>query len=263
MSIKHRAAQGAVLGLALLWSVSAQAADPKGIWLDHTGRGAVQIKNCTKGKGLCGFVVFIKQAKYADRCGLQILGNVTNGGGGWIYSPTRGSRYTVRIKRLSGTRLRVVGNASSSFFSKTFTWKKAPSDLKLCGKYGAAQRLAASKKSAATSKRLNERIEQSNDPIVPLSKKLDQNFDRSTRVTGTANAAPSVNDEQVSDVIELDEDEADPSSVKASGDPMEGKLKAVLNEFLGKGGGFSSGNKGSCKIRIPYVNRVINIPCEK
>ena len=290
MSIKHRAAQGAVLGLTLLWSVSAQAADPKGIWLDHTGRGAVQIKNCTKGKGLCGFVVYIKQAKYADRCGMQILGNVTNSGGGWIYSPTRGSRYTVRIKRLSGTRLRVVGNASSSFFSKTFTWKKAPSDLKLCGKYGAAQRLAASKNSAGTAKTRNARMEQSTDPIVPLSKKLDRNFERSTRVTGTAksaanppqseideleasftakrparsaNAAPSVNDEQVNDVNDVDEDEADPSAVKPAGDPMEGKLKAVLNEFLGKGGGFTGGMKGRCKIRIPYVNRVINIPCEK
>ena len=62
---------------------------------------------------------------------------------------------------------------------------------------------------------------------------------------------------------DVDEDEADPSAVKPAGDPMEGKLKAVLNEFLGKGGGFTGGMKGRCKIRIPYVNRVINIPCEK
>ncbi len=278
MSIKHRAAQGAALALALLWSASAQAADPKGIWLDHTGRGAVQIKDCKKGRGLCGFAVFIKEKKYADRCGLQILGNVTSNGGGWIYSPSRGSRYTVRLKRLSSNRLRVVGNASSSFFSKTFVWKKAPADLKLCGKYGAAQRLAAAKKKVTAPKKRTAQKTKSADPIVPLSKKLDEGFERSTRVTGAAKPAanpsqseideleadytaeqdePAEEQEQANDIIDVEEDEAAAGSVKPSGDPMEGELKAVLSKFLGKGS-----LKGNCKFRIPYVNRVVRVPCK-
>mgnify|MGYP001811768476 FL=1 len=279
MSVKHRTAQGAALALALLWSASAQAADPKGIWLDHTGRGAVQIKDCKKGRGLCGFVVYIKQKKYADRCGLQILGNVTTGGGGWIYSPSRGSRYTVRLKRLSNTRLRVVGNASSSFFSKTFTWKKAPADLRLCGKYGAAQRFAAAKekKADAPKKQFVNQLNSSN-PVVPLSKELDDDFDRSTRVTGAEKPAskppqseieemeasltskqdaPAENANNSDVVIDVEEDEAEAGSVKTSGDPMEGKFKAVLGKFLGKGG-----LKGKCKFRIPYVNKVIRVPCK-
>ena len=34
----------------------------------------------------------VKEQRNADRCGLQILGNVTEGGGGWIYSPDRGKK---------------------------------------------------------------------------------------------------------------------------------------------------------------------------
>lgn len=278
MSIKHRAAQGAALALALLWSASAHAADPKGIWLDHTGRGAVQIKDCKKGRGLCGFAVYIKEKKYADRCGLQILGNVTNDGGGWIYSPSRGSRYTVRLKRLSANRLRVVGNASSSFFSKTFVWKKAPPDLQLCGKYGAAQRLAAAKKKTAAPKNRIAQKTKSADPIVPLSKKLDEDFEKSTVVTGTEKPAskppqseideleasltaeqeePAEENEQADGTIDVEENEAEAGSVKPTRDPMGGELKAVLSKFLGKGG-----LKGKCKFRIPYVNRVVRVPCK-
>ncbi len=280
MSIKHRAAQGAALAVALLWSASAQAADPKGIWIDHTGRGAVQIKDCNKGRGLCGFVVYVKQKKDAQGCGVQILGNVTKDGGGWIYSPSYDRRFTVRLKRLSSDRLRVVGNASSSFFSKTFIWKKASADLPLCGKYGAAQRLAAAKTEAnAPKKRITQRAN-SADPVVPLSKKLDADIEKSTRVTGVENPVskppqseidemeasltskqeepPAEETEEATGIIDFEEDDAEASSVETSGDPMEGELEALLSKFLGKGG-----LKGKCRFRIPYVNKVIRVPCDR
>ena len=183
------------------------------------------------------------------------------------------------MKRLSNTRLRVVGNASSSFYTKTFTWKKAPADLRLCGKYGAAQRFAAAKvkKAVSPKKQFVNQLNSSN-PVVPLSKELDDDFDRSTRVTGAEKPASKPPQSEIEEmeasltskqdapvenannsdvVIDVEEDEAEAGSVKTSGDPMEGKFKAVLGKFLGKGG-----LKGKCKFRIPYVNKVIRVPCK-
>src|SRR5690349_25177739 len=99
---------GAAVSAVLLVSTSAFAAsEPNGVWFDHNGRGAVEIKECADGKGLCGYVVHVKEQRNADRCGLQILGNVTDGGGGWIYSPERKRKYSVALKRLSDDKLRV------------------------------------------------------------------------------------------------------------------------------------------------------------
>jgi uncharacterized protein (DUF2147 family) len=118
---------------AALGSATAQAAsDPTGLWFDHNGRGAVEIAPCDSGNGFCGYVVHIKEAKNNKRCGMQILGNVTSSGGGWIYSPDRGKKYSVELTRLSDDKLRVVGNAGS-FFSKTYTWNRAPDDVSRCG----------------------------------------------------------------------------------------------------------------------------------
>ena len=112
----------------LVGSAAHAAGDPSGIWFDHNGRGAVEIAPCASGNGMCGYVVHIKEAKNAKRCGMQILGNVTQSGGGWIYSPDRGKKYSVELTRLSDDKLRVVGNAGS-FFSKTYTWNRAPDDV--------------------------------------------------------------------------------------------------------------------------------------
>ena len=139
MPIYAHSAKIAAAAAALLWSASAQAAtDPTGIWFDHNGRGAVEIKPCASGKGVCGYVVNVKDPANASRCGLQILGEVTPGGGGWIYSPERKSKYDVELTRLSDDKLRVVGNAGSRFFSRTFTWNRAPDDIARCGETTAA-----------------------------------------------------------------------------------------------------------------------------
>jgi len=112
------------------------APDPTGIWLNDTGRGAVEIKPC--GNALCGNVVWVKAASDSNGCGKQVIGGVAPVGGGrwdhgWIYSPERGRKYDVELTPLKNGTLRVTGYAGVKFFSKTMIWKRAPQDLQLCG----------------------------------------------------------------------------------------------------------------------------------
>ena len=114
---------------------SAQGAQPTGVWIDHTGRGAVEITEC--GGGLCGHVVWVKDAKHIKTCRNQVLGNVRPVGGGtwdkgWIIDPDDNARYSVELKPIGTDRLRVVGYMGSKMFSETMTWKRAPDDLKRC-----------------------------------------------------------------------------------------------------------------------------------
>ncbi|MBA2127330.1 hypothetical protein DLM45_14015 [Hyphomicrobium methylovorum] len=114
---------------------AAAANDPIGIWLNDTGRGAVEIKKC--GDTLCGHVVWVKDTSDSKGCGKQIIGNVASVGGGrwdngWIYSPERGRRYNVEITPLANGTLRVTGYAGMRFLSKTMVWKRAPDNLERC-----------------------------------------------------------------------------------------------------------------------------------
>jgi len=127
----------AALTLTAAAAGTAQAAgDPLGVWLNDTGRGAVEIKRC--GKALCGHVVWVKDGKDAKGCGKQIIGNATPVGGdtwdgGWIYSPEKRKTYDVELKPLANGTLRVTGYAGVRFLSKTMIWTRAPADLKRCG----------------------------------------------------------------------------------------------------------------------------------
>ena len=112
------------------------AADPKGVWLNDTGRGAVEIKDC--GTALCGHVVWVKDGTDAKGCGKQIIGEARRAGGanwgnGWIYSPEKKRRYDVELTPLGEDKLRVIGYAGVKLFSKTMIWKRAPADLQRCG----------------------------------------------------------------------------------------------------------------------------------
>src|ERR1700675_2077738 len=63
------------LGLAASCSVAVAASSPIGIWIDHTGRGAVEITDCN-GK-LCGHLVWFKDGKHSmEGCKFHIIGNV-------------------------------------------------------------------------------------------------------------------------------------------------------------------------------------------
>jgi uncharacterized protein (DUF2147 family) len=126
---------GAVVALAQLSGVSAQAGDATGVWIDHTGRGAVEITDC--GGRLCGRIVWLKNTAHNSTCGVQVIGNVrpVSGGkwdGGWIFDPDENSKYSVEITPLGGDRLKVMGYMGSKMLSETMIWRRAGADIKRC-----------------------------------------------------------------------------------------------------------------------------------
>src|SRR5689334_2323953 len=127
-AVKYIASAFVALAAPAAIEGASAATDPTGIWLDDTGRGAVQIKQC--GAALCGNVVWVKSASDADGCGKQIIGDVSPVGGGrwdngWIYSPERGRKYSVELTPLADGNLKVVGYSGLRFLSKTMIWKPA------------------------------------------------------------------------------------------------------------------------------------------
>jgi len=124
-------------GFALLPLADALAAgDPTGVWINDTGRGAIEIRPC--GAALCGHVVWVKDPTDTKGCGRQIIGNAAKVGAntwdnGWIYSPEKKKRYDVELKPMGGGKLQVTGYAGTKIFSKTMIWTRAPANLARCG----------------------------------------------------------------------------------------------------------------------------------
>jgi uncharacterized protein (DUF2147 family) len=134
----HQRALASAICLSGLVSFSPAHASPAptGVWIDHTGRGAVEISEC--GGKLCGRLVWLKDAKNAAACGTQILGNIKptaadTWDGGWIYDPEKEAKYNVELKPVGADRLRVVGYLGSKLFSQTLIWKRPATDLERCG----------------------------------------------------------------------------------------------------------------------------------
>jgi len=114
---------------------NAAASGPTGVWIDHTGRGAVEITECAS--ALCGRIVWLKDAGNKSVCGKQVIGSARRSSGstwdgGWIYDPDRDTRYSVELKLLDPNKLRVMGYMGSKLFSETYTWKRASADLERC-----------------------------------------------------------------------------------------------------------------------------------
>jgi uncharacterized protein (DUF2147 family) len=133
------------------------ATDVLGIWIDHTGRGAVEIVQC--GQKACGYIYWVKDtvkngapvvdAKNPDPkrrnkpiCGTQVLIDVVQQkaarlghiwGGGSIYDPEEGEKFDVELKLVTANELSVMGYAGLKFLSETYSWKRAPADLVRCG----------------------------------------------------------------------------------------------------------------------------------
>jgi len=112
----------------------AQETGYAGLWYDHSGRSAIKITNC--GKSLCGRIAWLKNTTHKSVCGTNIIGDVKKVGStydnGWIYDIERGKKFDVELKLVNENKLRVKGYAGTKLFSKTFVWKRAPSDLVLC-----------------------------------------------------------------------------------------------------------------------------------
>ena len=120
-------------------------AGPAGVWINDTGRGAIEIKPC--GDALCGHVVWLKDSADAKGCGKQIIGDAAKVAAntwdnGWIYSPEKKARYDVELKPLDNGTLRVTGYAGTKFFSKTMIWTRAPANLARCDQGQAAAKPA-------------------------------------------------------------------------------------------------------------------------
>jgi uncharacterized protein (DUF2147 family) len=136
ITITKRAMAPLIIALTVACHPVLAASGPTGIWLDHTGRGAVEIADC--GGKLCGHIVWLKDAANMTTCGLQVIGNVKpmTGGkwdGGWIYDPEKDSKYDVEITQQNDQKLKVMGYAGVKFLSETMMWTRAPADLQRCG----------------------------------------------------------------------------------------------------------------------------------
>ncbi len=161
-----------VVGFAILGSAGAvatgvaQTSSPPGyagIWIDDTGKGAVQIAPC--GSNLCGRIVWLKtpidkagrplrdalNPKPAMRtrpiCGLQVIGALSprqdgSWDGGWIYDPKAGKSYDVALRLRTTDRLEVTGYLGVKLLSETFVWKRAAAGIPLCMPPSGARRAA-------------------------------------------------------------------------------------------------------------------------
>jgi len=113
----------AISGLALGFGAgTADAAPPleMGVWINHTGKGAVEIRPCgatgASANRLCGFIVWLKEPNKKNGepltdgynpepskrrrtiCGLPVLGSLQRVSGGWdngwVYDPSRARNST-------------------------------------------------------------------------------------------------------------------------------------------------------------------------
>jgi uncharacterized protein (DUF2147 family) len=144
----HRAARGILIVSAVLAAglgASAIAAEPPasnvtGVWIDHTGQGAVEIQPC--GGQMCGRVIWLKNPAHRSKsgrpiCGTQILGDLHRRPGnawseGWIYNPEDEERFSAEIKLQGANTLLVTGYLGFKFLGETFTWTRANGNLVRC-----------------------------------------------------------------------------------------------------------------------------------
>jgi len=235
----------AAVAVALLASTQAfAAADPTGVWMNDTGRGAIEIKPC--GAGLCGHVVWVKDANDAGGCGRQIIGNAeavdaNTWDNGWIYSPERKKRFDVELTPLDANRLRVKGYAGTKLFSKTMIWTRAPQDLVRCGTQAASAApapAAANKPTTIVKAGAVEEIKPSTSvqPIAPATKSA------ATEPSTAAASAPAPAEQKVAE--NESEGGFDPSA-------LSDKFGDVLKK----------GPNGKCKLDLPWVK--LDFKCEK
>ena len=268
------------------------AQPPTGVWIDHTGRGAVEIKDCGDGN-LCGHVVWLKDTNDAKGCGLQILGNVKPVGRGqwdkgWIYSPEKKQKFTVELTPLDDNRLRVKGYKGIKLFSKTMIWHRPSGALQRCDTTTTARTDPASQ---------TTRESGSVTPSVPSTKNEISRANRPASESGAASArsesqeqdkqsaevVPEPNGHQRFDAVtepreradlrdgdRRDEDGRYSEDRTTSLDKLEG-LKSLLEGFTSENG-FEVGDgygikveesptgEKNCRLKVPYVT--VRFPCD-
>lgn len=287
----------AVLAVCGVTSTAAFAASsPTGVWIDHTGRGGVEIKDCGNGN-LCGHVVWIKDTGDAKGCGLQILGDVKSVGSnqwdkGWIYSPEKKQKFSVELTPLDDNRLRVKGYKGIKLLSKTMIWHRASGNLQRCDSTITAKKApetkptaetvrAAPKTDTTTARASEPRIINSAPPrdSVEETPAQPQRTAKVTPAPETRDASRSdrdLNDEKSTiyadpprndrdDRSRRDEDDGERDSGSPNG------LATLLENFasedgieVGDGYGIKieKGKNGEkiCRLDVPFVT--VDIPCE-
>lgn len=264
----------AIAGAAVLGTCAAHAENGAlGVWIDHTGRGAVEITDC--GGKLCGHVAWVEEAKHSDQCGKQIIGNVkpissTKWDKGWIYDPDRDSKYDVELTLVGTDKLKVMGYAGTKWLSETYTWKRAPADLKKCNASGDSAAAPAVEKPAAKAERSaeepraddGERKETKRDDddlqLKPASE--PETAERSVEKDSKQPAdKPKAKDEDETASAESDDDSDASDAPKAGG----GKIVARIVKELENGDGPIKLKRsgGTCKVDVPYVG-LVSFPCE-
>jgi uncharacterized protein (DUF2147 family) len=261
---------------------------PLGVWIDHTGRGAVEITDCN-GK-LCGHVAWVDDAKNSDQCGKQIIGNVKSVGknkwdNGWIFDPDRGSKYDVEVTALNGDKLRVMGYAGTKWLSETYTWKRAPADIKRCNGDSAAATPAAPAEKTDTAKadatksdatktpetksateaksepiELNTAKSESDDIDNGKSDKTKSKSDKpaANETAKTEPAKPQAKDSADTANADTEDETSDEPKGKKGG-----KVVARLMEELESGDGPVKLKRSgkTCKVTAPFVG-VVSFPCD-
>jgi uncharacterized protein (DUF2147 family) len=242
MRINAIALQAAAI-VAVVLSVGAARAEetPLGTWIDHTGRGAVEITQC--GTNLCGYVAWVKDSKDAQGCGEQIIGDLKSIGGGkwdngWIYDPDRDEKFDVELTP-AGDSMRVLGYAGTKWLSESMTWKRAPADLQKCSKSGNAAEAPAAK---------DAKDKPATAAAAPAK----------TQAKTKAAKTESKTEEPETATSEPDDEDAD-TKTAGKGRKANGKAIAKIAEALN----VKKLDGGKCRMDVPYVDMVVTFPCEK
>lgn len=135
----------AVIGLK---PAASQPSPMVGLWIDHTGRGAVEITSC--GNSLCGHIAWLKDPNQPNGkplvdkkgrpvCGLQIIGDMKKKADGswddgWIYDPEEDEQFSVELKMKPDGNLQVLGYLGVKMLGETFVWKRAQASQARCQK---------------------------------------------------------------------------------------------------------------------------------
>lgn len=268
MRINAIALQAAALA-AVLISTGAARADqsPLGVWMDHTGRGAVRISDCD-GR-LCGHVAWVKDEKDAEGCGEQIIGDLKKVGSntwdqGWIWDPDRGEKFDVEIKPVGSDKLSVMGYAGIKWLSETMTWKRAAADLQTCDKPGTSAEAKPQKAKPAKTAAVSATEESDDKADLTAAKPVE------TKATAKVedDVAETKETAKAEDIVE-DADEETTASASDEVDEKPAPKGKKVKKFIAKvaealdNSDFGSRSGGTCRMNVPYVDMVVKFPCDE
>jgi uncharacterized protein (DUF2147 family) len=259
MNKSTRALSIAGCAVALLYSAAAHASTPTGLWIDHTGRGGIEITEC--GKALCGKLVWLKDTRHKAACGTQILGNVKPVGkdtwdNGWIYDPEDKSKYSVELKLVAPDKLRVTGYMGSKLLSETMHWRRATGELPRCDAPAAAAPAIPSAPAKAESQETRSAAnepEPTPDPgsqAVPSAAPPAPEVKPEAGAQAPAPAAPSAKPQVAQSDDEPGASEPEPRTRTKN---WEDEIGKELGKYVSRSG-------KNCKVTTPFFSATFRCP---